>query len=55
MKISERALGMETSPIRKLAPYAEAAKQKTEREEDLSPEYRAAGHCYFAKVYGSYP
>ncbi len=28
MKISERALGMETSPIRKLAPYAEAAKQK---------------------------
>ena len=45
MKISERALGMETSPIRKLAPY----------EEDLSPEYRAAGHCYFAKVYGSYP
>ena len=28
---------------------------QTEREEDLSPEYRAAGHCYFAKVYGSYP
>ena len=28
MKISNRALGMETSPIRKLAPYAEAAKKK---------------------------
>ena len=28
MKISDRALGMETSPIRKLAPYAEAAKKK---------------------------
>ena len=28
MKISDRALGMETSPIRKLAPYAEASKKK---------------------------
>ena len=28
MKISERALGMTASPIRKLVPYAEAAKKK---------------------------
>ena len=28
MKISERALGMTASPIRKLVPYADAAKKK---------------------------
>ena len=59
MKISDRALGMETSPIRKLAPYAEAAKKKGKKVYHLnigqpdiatSPKFMEAIRSFDPKV-----
>ena len=59
MKISNRALGMETSPIRKLAPYAEAAKKKGKKVYHLnigqpdiatSPKFMEAIRSFDPKV-----
>lgn len=46
MHISQRTLHIPTSPIRKLAPIA----NRVEKQKNLSPEYRAAGHPHPGKL-----